>query len=969
MPPYSTEGWILLTTKIKRRLTTAFLYGSLYFDIKLTFDCNTMRRLSKDTNSFSNWQLCNFPLAAWIFVLFAWSPNSNAANEVITDVCVYGGTSGGVIAAVRAARMGKSVALVVVNNHLGGMTSGGLGNTDVGNNGSSYIQGDAWEFYARIGQKYGSASARFTFEPRIAETVFNEMVSEAGLAVYTNQYLVSVTKQGPQILAATMNNGNIFRAKMFIDASYEGDLMAQAGVSYTVGREATSQYGESINGIRTPNTGGHQFGSYNINPYVVTNNPASGLIPLIQTNSPGTPGAADQRIQAYNFRMCLTQNVTNQLPIPAPTNYDAFQYELVARYLQANAKATNLASFMNIGVMPNGKTDINNNGPVSTDFIGQNYHYPEADYSTRQQIWQAHKNHIQGFFHFLATDLRVPGTVRTQMQSYGFCKDEYVDTGGWPYQLYVREARRMVADYVMTRSNCTGQVTVPDGVALASYTMDSHNCQRCVVSGYVQNEGDVQSGVPAPYPIAYRALVPKSGECSNLLVPWCLSASHIAFGSIRMETVFMMLGQAAGTAASIAIDDAISVQNVGITKLQTQLRAYNQTVSTSVYDPDPGAVIVDNADTNRVSIVGDWNFTGSAGSYGNGAIYANGTGNTNTTKSVTFNPNLPTGGSYQIYARWSASSNRATNAPIDVIYSGNTNTFYLNQTINGGQWIWLLTTNFIAGTNVSVRVRNSDNATARVVIADAIKFSTNLPTIDIWANHGQASPYGLQSGGFTLYRSGAITNLPTTVYFNFSGSATNGVDYQPISSITLPPRINVTNISLVRLPQSSPVGNKIASLTIAPNSNYLIGSLNTADISVDDTPINQWRFQYFGTNAANSSMAGNSASPAGDGISNLMKYALGLNPTNFASEPLFSYGIDTNGCFVFSYTRPDPPPPDINYSIDVSTDLSAWCTNNLCVGNLSIAIHTNATASVTHQGEVPIQAADRKFLRLSVSQK
>ena len=437
-----------------------------------------------------------------------------AMQEIATDVCVYGGTSGGVIAAVQAARMGKSVALVVVNNHLGGMTSGGLGQTDIGSFGDSYIQGVAREFYTRVGQKYGTG-AKFTFEPHVAETVFNEMVAQAGVTVYTNQYVVSVAKQGPSLVALTMNNGNIFRARVFIDASYEGDLLAQAGVSYTIGREATSQYGESYDGIRTPNTGGHQFGSLNVNPYVVTNNPGSGLLPFIQGGSPGTAGSADQRVQAYNFRMCLTTTAANQLPLTAPTNYAAAQYELLGRYIQAmvaQGTTPTLGTFMNIGAMPNSKTDINNNGAVSTDFIGENYSYPEADYATRAQIWQAHKNYHQGLLYFLATDPRVPTGVQTQMHSYGLCKDEFADNGGWPYQLYVREARRMVSDYVMTQSNCLGQAVAPDSIGLAAYTMDSHNCQRVVVNGLVQNEGDTEIAIAAPYPVSYRAIVPKASE-------------------------------------------------------------------------------------------------------------------------------------------------------------------------------------------------------------------------------------------------------------------------------------------------------------------------------------------------------------------------------------------------------------------------------------------------------------------------
>ncbi|HWD94343.1 MAG TPA: FAD-dependent oxidoreductase [Verrucomicrobiae bacterium] len=523
-------------------------------------------------------------LALMVAVLLQ-SPEAAAAQSVDVDVCVYGGTSGGVIAAVEAARMGRSVALIVVNNHLGGMTSGGLGQTDVGSFGVGYIQGMAREFYTRVGQKYGTG-AKFTFEPHVTETVFNEMAQQAHVAIYTNQYLVSVaTRSNASIASITMNNSNVFRAKVFIDASYEGDLMAMAGVTYTIGREASSQYGESLDGVRAPNTSGHQFGSTPVSPYVVSNEPASGLLPLMQSNRVAAIGSADRRVQAYNFRLCLTQNATNKLPIVAPANYSPGQYELLARYIRASVahgSKLSMRSFMGIYSMPDGKTDINNNGPISTDFIGQSDSYAEASPAMRAQIWQAHKNYTQGFFYFLTTDDRVPPALRTQIQSYGLCRDEFADNGGWPYQLYVREARRMISDYVITQSNCLGKATVPDSIGLAAYAMDSHNCERLVVDGNAQNEGDTYSvgRIPGLWQIPYRAIIPKAGQCPNLLVPWCVSASHIAFGSYRMEPVFMIAAQSAGAAACLAINDGIPVQQLDYGKLKPQLLADHQALET-----------------------------------------------------------------------------------------------------------------------------------------------------------------------------------------------------------------------------------------------------------------------------------------------------------------------------------------------------------------------------------------------------
>jgi len=664
-------------------------------------------------------------LAGVLFSLTMISVRLGAVQEITTDVCVYGGTSGGVIAAVQAARMGKSVALVVVNNHLGGMTSSGLGETDVGSFGNSYIQGMAREFYTRVGRKYGTGAAAFKFEPHVAEAVFNDMVQQAGVTVYTNEYLASVTKSSAQIILITMGNGNIFRARMYIDASYEGDLMARAGVSYTIGRESKNQYGESLNGVRIPDTGGHQFGSVKVDPYVVPNTPASGLLPLVQAAAPGTAGTADQRVQAYNFRMCLTASITNRLPITAPTNYDAARYELLGRYIQAQVaqgKPQTLGAYMTISTMPNGKTDINNKGAISTDFIGQNYNYPEGDYDTRQQIWEAHKNYTRGLFYFLATDPRVPAAVQQKMNSYGLCKDEFADNGGWPYQLYVRESRRMVSDYVLTQSNCLGQIAVPDSIGLAAYTMDSHNCQRCVVNGYAENEGDTEVAIASPYSIPYRVLTPKSAECNNLLVPWCISASHIGYASFRMEPVFMIVAQAAGTAACMAIDDGVTVQNINVGKLQAKLLADRQSIGTSAANTNNKMIILDDTDTTGVQIIGSWTSSAAtAGYYGSDYRHD---GNTNKgLDSVIFTPSLPQAGSYQVFARWTANANRATNVPIDIICPGHTNTVFVNQTQHGGQWVWLMTTNFNAGSSASVRIRNT--GTTDYVVADAVAFATN----------------------------------------------------------------------------------------------------------------------------------------------------------------------------------------------------------------------------------------------------
>jgi hypothetical protein len=512
-----------------------------------------------------------------VCILLFWMARAasvRAAQIVRSDICVFGGTPAGVAAAVQAARAGQKVVLAEFGGHLGGMTSGGLSQTDIGN--KAAIGGIAREFYQRMGRHYGTNEV-WKLEPHVAEDVFNDMIRESGVPVYFHSRLAPVKVKNARVVEIEMEDGRVFFAKIFIDASYEGDLMAKAGVSYVVGREANSTYGETLDGIRAV-TPKHQF-VVAVDPYRQPGDPASGLLPLIQDQMPGTPGQADKSIQAYNFRLCLTQNPTNRLSIEPPPDYDPARYELLGRYLAAlvaAGKTPSLGQLINIQPMPNGKTDINNNGGFSTDFIGGNYGYPEGSYIERARIWKAHENYTRGFLRFLATDPQVPEAVRVEMQSWGLCKDEFTDTGGWPSQLYIREARRMVSDYVMTEDNCRHSLAVPDAVGLAAYTMDSHNCRRIARDGRVENEGDVQAGGFPPYEISYRALRPRQAECQNLLVPVCLSASHVAYGSIRMEPVFMVLGQSAAMAAGLAIEENVPVQKIDCTELRRRLLAAGQ---------------------------------------------------------------------------------------------------------------------------------------------------------------------------------------------------------------------------------------------------------------------------------------------------------------------------------------------------------------------------------------------------------
>lgn len=489
------------------------------------------------------------------------------------DLCIYGGNSGGVIAALAAKRRGLTVALLEPSRHLGGLTAGGLGCTDIGN--KHAIGGLAREFYRRVGKKYGVAE-HWRFEPHVAEDVYKEWLAEEGLTCHFESFLANVKMDEGRICQLTTENGITVNAKMFIDASYEGDLLAKAGVSFTVGREANSQYHETWDGSQVLDK--HQF-KFPVDPYIIEGDPASGLLLGIDSE-PHVAGAGDQRVQAYNFRLCLTNNAANRIPFTAPEGYDRSAYELLARYCRAGY----VPEFNKFDALMNDKVDMNNHGAVSTDFIGQNHKFPEADYETRETLFQAHVKWIKGLLWFWTQDESIPLSFREKIAHWGWTKDEFVATGGFSHSLYVREGRRLVGDVVMTEHHCKGLETIKDSIALAAYTMDSHNCRRVVIAGLVKNEGDVQVDSGPPYPISYRSIIPKRGECKNVFVPFALSASHIAFGSIRMEPVFMILAESAVEAAALALEKNVAIQDVPYAPLRERLLAVNQ-----ILDPVPDA--------------------------------------------------------------------------------------------------------------------------------------------------------------------------------------------------------------------------------------------------------------------------------------------------------------------------------------------------------------------------------------------
>ncbi len=641
--------------------------------------------------------------------LFLFISSKIFANTQSYDICVYGGTSAGVIAAYTAQKYGKSVILIEPSNHLGGLTSGGLGQTDIGN--KYAITGISREFYRKIGKNYGRFE-QWTFEPSVAEKIFKNYIKEANVKVLFRQQLKSIKKVNgeiKQIVISDSKTEKIVRAKIFIDATYEGDLMAKAGVSYTIGREANNVYDENWNGVQLLDK--HQFPD-GIDPYKIAGKPESGLLWGISAEKLAEIGSGDKKLQAYNFRLCLTDSIENQIPITKPITYEATNYELLLRYIEKKKPSELNWALMHIQPMPHRKTDINNSGPFSTDMIGENYDYSEANYEIRKQIQQKHEAYIKGLLYFLGNDERVPQHLRTEMKKWGYPKDEYNDNQHFSPQMYVREARRMVGEYIMTEHHCDGTEVVNDGIGMAAYTMDSHNCQRLVVNGMVKNEGDVQQGTPNAFPISYGAILPKKAECSNLLVPVCLSASHIAYGSIRMEPVFMVLAQSAALAASMAIDSRKYLHEIDVKKLQKEL------IINPLGDKSQAEILLDNDDKN-VSTNGSWTLAPKgSGRYGKSYLIDDSKGK--EAKSVIYTPEIPLSKKYKIYVYVPHHEQLSNQYIFTISTNKGKNKVIIQPQKNSNDWL-LLGSFFLEKQNNN-NVELSNEKADGVVIADAVLF-------------------------------------------------------------------------------------------------------------------------------------------------------------------------------------------------------------------------------------------------------
>jgi hypothetical protein len=679
--------------------------------------------------------------------------DTNQIANLSFDVVVYGGTASGIVAAVQVARMERSVVVIEPTHRIGGLTTGGLGQTDIGN--KAAIGGISREFYQRIAAFYedpkhwkwqkreeyrsqgqsrtvSGESTMWTFEPSAALEVLTQMAADHEIKILYGERIdrsgsatsgergTAVAMSGKRINSIRLESGKVIRGSVFLDCTYEGDLLATAGVSYTVGRESNETYGETLNGVQTEKAIHHQF-LPNVDPYIEKGNPDSGLLPGIDPNGPGLEGGRDHRVQAFCFRSCLTDHPENRIPFAKPANYDPRDYELLLRNFDAG-----LTGFPAINsAMPNRKTDTNNRTGFSTDFIGQNYRYPEASYAEREQIVAAHRNYQQGLYWTLANHPRVPLETRDYTNRWGTCRDEFERADGWQQQLYIREARRMVGATVMTQHHCQGQETATDSVGMAAYTMDSHNVQRYVhEDGFVLNEGDVQVGGFPPYPIAFSSLLPRQSECTNLAVPVCLSASHIAFGSIRMEPVFMVLGQSAATAAIHSLDEGCALQNVDYGQLRKRLLDDGQVLErdASMLPPNGVAVsdlpgmVLDDASAQRKGFDGVSRQIGPfVGSY-----YRHDGNAGKGLQSATYAFKLSKAGRYALRISYTPNPNRATNVPVEIETKDMTWTRTINQRQKPAKdgFISTLESDFEPGT---VAVTISNRGTDGYVVIDSVQ--------------------------------------------------------------------------------------------------------------------------------------------------------------------------------------------------------------------------------------------------------
>ena len=603
---------------------------------------------------------------------------------------IHGATAGGTIAAIAAAGEGMDVLLIEPGKNVGGMVTGGLSHNDYGDR--TVIGGMALEFYKKVAAHYQKPLYYWRGpEPYVGEKIFRDWLEEAGVTLLFENRVTEVHKQQGTINRISLSGGSIVRGKVFIDASYEGDLMARTGVSYTVGREAVRDYGESWAGRRAILPDNHQM-LPRVSPFDENGN----LLPLINPAPLAEEGDADPAVQGYGFRLIVTDDEDNRIPFRKPENYDPYQFELLKRYYQVHPDAPNMVHLW--PTLPNGKTDMNSSGPISTNVVsGLNWEYPEADYERRDEIWQLMKEYTMGLLYFLSHDPSVPGRIRRETQQMGLCRDEFTENGHWPHQLYIRSARRMIGEYILTQHDLEHDTVKYDAIGMGSYNIDVRHVQRTFipVSRFpelhyeVYNEGYMSIPV-APYQIPYRSLLPQYDECSNLIVPVCISASHVAYASVRMEPQYMIMGQAAGVAAAMAVEGDRPVHRIDISLLQEKLAAQGQVLSLqeNIYGAfaHGDEIIIDN--NMRM-------FTGKTGTWSgietqhNGRYQMNYSRNDRPPGTFTFKPWLGKDGLYEVSIWYPSDASHAARVPVLICHREGTEQKFLNQQEHGGEWISL----------------------------------------------------------------------------------------------------------------------------------------------------------------------------------------------------------------------------------------------------------------------------------------
>ncbi|HEY3900704.1 MAG TPA: FAD-dependent oxidoreductase [Chthoniobacter sp.] len=620
------------------------------------------------------------PLFAALAIFFA-TLDAPAAEQC--DVLVYGGTPGGLSAAIAAAREGASVTVIEPTKWIGGMVTGGLASTDVGN--EKVIGGIAREFFMRAAESKPGTPMWFA-EPQTNMATFQAMLKEAKVKVLTNLRLKAISRDGDRIESLFADDGHRYEAKVFIDATYEGDLMARAGVSYVVGRESRETYNEPLAGFQpaplrprtveqmamdSPSIGGpkNALGYVHGTPARISALDIAGLPVPGVSNQWLDVGTGDSRTQAYNFRPILTRKPENRVPFPKPAHYNPGRYELLSRVIAA-FPGIRFSKLVYLAPIANDKFDANAIGlVVGTDHVGANYQYPDGDENVRTEIWQDHINYVQGFFWYLANDPAVPEDLRRQASEWGLAKDEFTDNHNWPYALYVREARRMIGAYVMRQADCTQRITKPDSIGMGSFIMDSHAVERLVNhDGSVIDEGNFDVPV-RPYQIPYRSLISEKSQCGNLLVPVCMSASHVAYGSIRMEPQYMILGQACGIAAVQALRGRKAVQDVDVPALQARLRELKQVLELplppgTVESKDLAGIVVDDSEAR---FTGEWQASSSSG--GIDGMYHHDENEGKGAKSARFEARVPKDGKYEVRFAYTTAPNRATNVPLKITHA------------------------------------------------------------------------------------------------------------------------------------------------------------------------------------------------------------------------------------------------------------------------------------------------------------